>query len=301
MSRLDRLRPHTEMTVLKAPSAPGLWLAFGTWRGGEEWPRPIIPYSAGKGVTRDQAERACLGEMAEHLSIGVWAHDPAALKIVRVSGELFEVDPRQVLVHDLNDPNDPGSEGVAAGETLEDAIEGALCERIERIARQRWWSGEEKTRPIAEEWLCETGVRAYEASLRGTMTGRWRASFFMIGEGMPLETMVAITEGPEGRSLGTAAALNSASAARSALNEAILEEVPLLTGAGKRADQLSGEEEDGLRRSSILSGVSKVRGYDWPRQPSKTLEAIDGVSVELTHPVIDVPVVRYLIVPPIFH
>lgn len=155
---------------------------------------------------------------------------------------------------------------------MEEAIEGALCERIERIARQRWWNGEETARPIAEEWLRETGVRAFEASLRGTMAGHWRASFFLIGEGMPLETVVVITDGPEGRSLGTAATSDPALAARSALNEAILEEVPLLTGAGKEEDRLKEEERAAMIRSSKLRLRLEAQEAEPPMVPSETRE-----------------------------
>jgi len=106
---------------------------------------------------------------------------------------------------------------------------------------------------------------------------------------------VAITEGPEGRSLGTAAAADPTVAARRALNEAILEEVPLLTAVGKTNVNITDEEIQCRYRTSILQDQDSVFRSESRRPERGFPRAIDRSFAELTHTEVGVFVVRALI------
>lgn len=295
MSCLERLAPLTDVTILKAPSAPGLWVSFGTWRGAEGFPEPIAPHSAGKGVSRDRAVLACLGEMAESLSIGAAAHQGRALTVIPVAGAPFTPSRPEILVPMPRAPNDVGSEGAAAGESLEEAIASARAEKIERIARRSWWQDTEEARPLAHDWLQQNGVRAFEASLRGGAGAERRSAFFTMPSEAGLCTILAITEGAAGRSMGTAAAETPVMAARKALEEAILEEIPLLTASGKPASALVGEEAGALERSESLVAKLERAGRAAPVIPVCAPEDSPEtrmVACDLTLKSVGVPVAR---------
>jgi len=237
---------------MRAPSAPGLCLAFGTWRGADGWPEPISPYAAGKGATPELAALSCLGEMAENLCLGAAAHARQRPAFQHLSGKPFKFEPMYALVRDLGDPNDPGSEGCAAGETPEDAIQVAMCERFERAAIRLWWTGEEKAVPLSSEWLRDAGLQDYGKELRrDDPEHRGAVKYYLIGTGLPHATIIAAGQDRDGAeiALGYGCAVDPAIAARKALEEVILQELPLLTGKGKAHPDLNDEE----RRARIRS------------------------------------------------
>lgn len=130
------LREGTEITLLAAPWAPGLVVAFGRWRGAAQ---PVSPLATGKGPSRAAAIAGCLGEMAENLSIGTAAH-AEPVRALAFRGGAMAGDAR---ARDLSRPDDPGSEGCAAHPNPAEARLRALCERWERACLAAWWVGED--------------------------------------------------------------------------------------------------------------------------------------------------------------
>jgi len=302
MSILSRLIPHSDLRGIRAPTAPGLCLAFGSWNTTEEFPEPILAHAAGKGSTPESAALSCLGEMAENLSIGYAVHAQRDLTLTPFSGEPFPFNSAQALSRDLSNPDDPGSEGCAAGETMEAAIEGAISERIERAAIHEWWTGRTRADPIDEHWLNASGLRAHEATLRHGNPRQ--SSFYQIASSYPFPAIIAMTDGEVGIALGYAANPDPALAARRALEEAILQELPLLTARGKLDTNMSVEERRAVQRSAHVAGISASLFRESAINPpapqqrfTDTVRAsnLDIGYINLTHRDVQIPVIRAII------
>lgn len=211
MSFPAALREGTEITVLAAPWAPGLILAFGRWRGAAP---ALSPLATGKGPSREAAIAGCLGEMAENLSIGA---GPGPVRAVPFHGGPILRDAR---ARDLSDPGDLGSEGCAAHPDPAEARLRALCERMERAALADWWRGQGPAPVPLAPGEAEAGMRQGNPGLRRSRA--WRM------ESVPgiAAVLVLTDDGAGGRiALGAAAALSLPAARTAALAEAMLAEV----------------------------------------------------------------------------
>lgn len=265
-------------------------MAFARWNG--EHPA-ISDLATGTGPDAASACARALGEMAENLSIGAGSH-PQPVPAIGRDGKVIVADSRMLIPAGSADP---GSEGVAAGETMAEAKIAALYERIERAAYALWWGGGLAAR---KAHLPTPLLRQYRQAQTQRRSMLWH---------LPLMNAVTIClvltdDGECGQiAMGTAAHSDPHRAADAALREALQAEIawlapphhpdvvhrdamhaalrsrlPVLLGAGRTVVDRGGDGDSLLRIEAELVG----RGLDW------------GYA-DLTAAGIGVPVVRCVI------
>ncbi|WP_146287661.1 YcaO-like family protein [Gemmobacter aquaticus] len=275
---------------MPSPWAAGLAVAFARWNG--EHPA-ISDLATGTGPDAASACARALGEMAENLSIGAGSH-PQPVPAIGRDGKVIVADSRMLIPAGSADP---GSEGVAAGETMAEAKIAALYERIERAAYALWWGGGLAAR---KAHLPTPLLRQYRQAQTQRRSMLWH---------LPLMNAVTIClvltdDGQCGQiAMGTAAHSDPHRAADAALREALQAEIawlapphhpdvvhrdamhaalrsrlPVLLGAGRTVVDRGGDGDPLLRIEAELVG----RGLDW------------GYA-DLTAAGIGVPVVRCVI------
>jgi hypothetical protein len=271
---LADLRSGLQMTKIRAPLAPGLFVAFGQWRGAPGFPEPVSALATGKGLTEAAAEAGCLGEMAENLSIGRGAH----------SGPVAAGSWPDARALDLADPQDPGSEGCAAHPDAQEARVRALCERVERAALALWWLG----LPDVTAW-------------RGT-DGPRETALWLLDPGFGLPVVLALTQDRRGGwpVIGTAAAPDRAAAVSAALSEVMLAEVALLAPPAHPDHQRLLRQGGGLMaRLPGLLAAPPAPPPGPPADPARIIAALQRAGhsadfADLTCPAVGVAVFRCL-------
>jgi ribosomal protein S12 methylthiotransferase accessory factor len=202
------------------------------------------------------------------------------------------------------------STGCAAGVTREAATLRGLLELIERDAVALWWRGGRRGRsmPVAGETAALLGrVRAGQAGRETTLLD--------ITSDLGVPVVAAFSTRPDGFgfAIGTAARVDFAEAARSAIFEMCQSELSLHVIAAKQREAgQAGLNESDLRqlaRESVLdrNGCLLLRADDGAAAPrvvsGETVDAMvrrlaeRGVvawSVDLTRPAFGVPVVRVI-------
>ncbi|MGQ0566685.1 MAG: YcaO-like family protein [Gemmobacter sp.] len=274
------------MAVMRSPLAPGLWLAFGKWRGAA---RPVSDLATGTGDTPVAAEARCVGEMVENLSIGRAAH-PSAVFVPGAAGRLGTLDAR------LIGPGDPaclGSEGCAAHPDPAQARLSAVCERIERAALALWLQG----RLGARHWpVPGAALHRYRQGEAGRRTRAWRLDLV---PGVSV-AMVVTDDGADGAiALGSAAAAVAEDSLDAALREAMQAEIIYLVPPDHpdRADALRTARALRARMAALDAAPPGPDSPDGPAtsaavEAQLTASGIPFGIADLTVADIGIPVMR---------
>ena len=254
-SRLpDALLAAMQITMIRAPFAPGLFVAFGVWQGaGQGFPTPVAPLATGKGLTQARALAGCGGEMAENLSIGVSAH-ASPVRAAGVAGSLAGAP--DARARDLSRADDPGSEGCAAHPDPDQARCRAFWERIERAALAAWWQGD-----LVAWRLPLPDLHPYRQGNPARRTALWRLD---VVPGLP--AVLAVSDDGQGGApvMGTAAAADGRSAVHAALCEVMLAELALLSPPGHPDRPRMARIADGLGARAQALNTAPAAPSDWP-------------------------------------
>jgi ribosomal protein S12 methylthiotransferase accessory factor YcaO len=205
--------------------------------------RPAGSY-AGRGHDLGGAFMACIGEAAEFSAMYRRPDDPRVVEDgvegrSLVSGKVVRASARDIL-RDGRDAAWPSSTGYAAGATMDDAIQSAFLECVERDAIARWYLGEH--RPAAIE--ANAGIDAILG--RAGRTGPRNVQFADLSPpGALARTVVAIsTDEVIGTAFGFGAAFLLQDACAKALLELCQGEIGLLMIARKRREAGDGSLVD---------------------------------------------------------
>lgn len=160
--------------------------------------------ASGAGLTRDQAYARCIGETAEI----------AALARLRAQGEPFETT----------------RDGIAAHRHSGPARDAALREAFERYSIAQWWFGRLPARPVAQDWLDQTGMARQLAQLRQGAALKRRTDWWLLQHPTGPCTMICRSTSLEGQDpvLGFGVHPDPARAAGKALRELLLMELNLM-------------------------------------------------------------------------
>ncbi|MFZ0098246.1 MAG: YcaO-like family protein [Gemmobacter sp.] len=275
---------------MPAPWAAGLAVAFARWHGEHS---AIADLATGTGADAASACVRALGEMAENLSLGAGSH-PQPVPAIGRDGRVIVADARMLIPAGIADP---GSEGVAAGETIAEAKIAALQERIERAALALWWGGRLPARLVS---LPAPMLEQYRQGQTQRRSMLWH---------LPLMHSVTIClvltdDGDGGRiAMGTAAHTDPHRAADAALREALQAEIAWLAPPHHPDVAHRDALHHALRsRLPVLVGASRIevdrRGDDNPLPQVEAELASKGLDwgfADLTAANIGVPVVRCVI------
>lgn len=301
MTPLDRVADMIEpVAFLPSPFAPGWSIAASRLPDGAT--------VSGRGPDREAARLSCLGEAAESLSAARRPDDSVFRGRDALTGAAVDVDAAAVTMTDLTDPNDPGSDGLAAGASLADATRRAVLERIERHHAALWWKDDGEIGSVSKEWLDHSGLAALLTRARAGALAPRETRFITIGAAGPARTMVAVSTEPDGSGpvTGIASGLGWAEAGRSALSELfqmelawfIASQMALRGHPGGHAGALERAARLHARTADLLHGPLIDPASDPGEEPAGSLEdAIAALNhkivlVDLTRLDIGVPVVR---------
>lgn len=293
---LDAIARECRVTVVPAPWAPGMAVAFARWCGN----RPAVcDLATGTGADAGAAIARALGEMAENLSITSACH-PQPVLVRGQRGTMICADARALPGEGLADP---GSEGCAAGETEAAARMAALCERVERAALALWWSGQLLPRRMSPP-AC-LGLYRQGAGVRRTM-------FWSLPLLPPVTVcLVLSTDADAGRiAMGTAAHIHRDRAQDAALREALQAEIawhvpahhPDVPGrdamhhavAARWPALLAAPEEGAAEPAATPQHQSVAQGMRGIEQ-ALTVQGLDWGFADLTSTEIGVPVARCVV------
>lgn len=180
-------RRFGEPNFLRGPSAPG-WIVSALKLPDEET-------VSGAGADVPTARMSCLGEAAEYLSIQRRTDDQNFDTYDLRTGSVRSIYVDEAVMSDRNDPRDPGTEGCAAGETVELAIRGALCERVERHVLAEWWDGDVMACRYPEDWLSNIGIVELVHQSRNGAEEKRDTEIFSLGHLANIHIAVAISSG----------------------------------------------------------------------------------------------------------
>ncbi|MEM7529836.1 MAG: YcaO-like family protein [Pseudomonadota bacterium] len=269
----DRIEP---ISLIPGPTAPGWRIAVSRFDDGET--------VSGRGPTAEAATLSCLGEAAELLSARRREPDRRFPARDALSGSATLVEADAVTIADLACIEDPGTEGLGAGESLAEAELKAVLERIERHHAALWWTGRGHAERLSMGWLARAGLLGeIEAARRGAIEPRVTEAL-VIGRAGPASSVVAVSRRPDGRRpvLGIAAGLGAAEAARSAVSELFQMELALVIAEHVADHGDPGQHRAILDRAMALEGpmASLLDGPEAEPQPEAEPEDTPGAALE---------------------
>ena len=279
------------ISQIEAPDAPGFFF-FGAEVQAADFGHPLDSMPAaslsGKGIDRQTAFTACVGEGAEHLSRLEWGDEDlteglpddvphglaapvceALLQLLGpeggsphswMPGALLSDGSRILIPANLclrrRDVTPPSaiSTGCAAGPTRDAATLSALLELVERDAAALWWQGGNPGRPLSLETLARADAAGLVARLRGEADNRAAWLLDITSDlGIPVFAAISFDKTGGGFASGLAARLDPAAAMRDALLELCQIELGHHIVAAKRKvrgeDALNDADRRKLRRS----------------------------------------------------
>jgi ribosomal protein S12 methylthiotransferase accessory factor len=237
---LGSLKPHFEVQELELPESP-VFIAVAIPAAPETTGlRPRLP--AGRGLSATQAMISAAAESIELLASLAQTCDRERNTFTVKEGSA------QVLMHELgsgttafhpaqrvyldwasvfNEPllHDADSNGCASGSTWEDALNRAMLECIERDAMAIWWYGRQCRRHYSSSCLDRKALR-----LSWWLAERDRPFHLIdVTSDVGVPVVAAVSHDKNGRhvAIGSAAAMDSESAAVSAVTEMVQMEVSM--------------------------------------------------------------------------
>lgn len=289
------VRRFGEPEILVGPDAPGWRVAVLR--------RDDVTVS-GKGQDARTARKSCLGEAAEVFSALRRDDDIEFDAIVLPSLRAERVRAKTAVISSLDDPLDPGTEGLGAGATPSAAKMSAVLERIERAIVADWWSGDGSQRRLDPDWVEANGLRRIEHQAREGARHLRATTYLSLGRQGATPVIAAMSRDESGAwpVLGFAAHSETAMACRMALSELFQMELALAlarisaqrgkpsanSAALRRAHRLERE------KASLLEGGEVVPHDTGPTDLAEVV-ASTGVQmtlIDLTRAEIGMPVFR---------
>lgn len=234
---IPRFDAQCRIEVIQAFQDVPFWIALGQstdFRGITS----MCPKSAGYGQTPSHAYHAALGELAENFAIHA-ANHPSVPPCQVICGDIDVLRRVPALSFDLDDVHDCGSEGAAVGQTLEDAICRAACEKFERLAILHWWQGEADLAALAIDVDIPQG---------------FDLALYVPRVDHPVTTVIARISNAQGITLGFAAGPHIGQTAQRATNEALAQALHLILARQQIGanEPLSSEAHAYVSRSDFL-------------------------------------------------
>lgn len=243
---------------------------------------------------------------ATRLSDGTPVHLPADLCIRRLA-----------TTRDFTPPLKLGT-GCAAGPSVAAASLHGLLELLERDAAALWWRGGARGRLLALDSAASRDAAALLARLRGDTGTRitWLLDI-TTDLGVPCIAAVSVRDDGRGFAYGLACRPTMAAAATSAIFELCQMELGQILAAAKLQARGEAALNDGdrahLRRATLIDPATcalmhpmapaKTTHEDTDADPASVLQrivrhladaGIESYAVDLTHPELNIPVVRVL-------
>ena len=283
--RLLRLAARMDRVfATRPPDAPGaaLFGATRVLRGDQGFagaPGAQVEASyAGVGLTPLAAFSRCMGEAAEHAAMFALSDDPRG--------------DRAVALRRLDGAGGARtSTGHAAGASLDHATDSAICERVERHAIARWFTGAAAASlpPPPEARLLEAGFRGPKARHLGYLVLPADVAGFVV--------VAAVTTGETGMAVGYGCATDAAQAACKALSEVVQGEFALRLERARAADGIAPPATGFVARAGLFAQMPGLlrAAAPLPVLPPAGRRARDLIAAEvtdLTVPGTDVPVVH---------